>query len=179
MLKIYIQGLKDGIYDVDISSPVNQIPEMFDEFFGNVDFKGKLRIIGKRYAVTGTAVCKAKMICDLTLSEFVEEISAEFKASYHAVEHLSAHIVESEKDSLNEHFIKDDDKHLNISDEVAEELAVNLPMKRVAPEFRGKSFEEIYPEYTQPKAEKKKKKLNDEEVDDRWAPLKSLKYKKN
>jgi len=179
MLKIYIQGLKDGVYDIDISSPVSQIPGMYDEFFGNVDFSGKLRILGKRYAVTGKAVCKAKLICDLTLSEFIEEISVDFKSSYLAVEHISSLGVDITDNNLNEHFIKDDEKYINISEDVSEELAVNLPMKRITPDFRGKSFEEIYPEFTQPKFESRKKKISDGEVDDRWAPLKELKFKKN
>lgn len=179
MLKIHIQGLKDGIYDVDIESDARKIPDMFEEFFGIVSFKGQLRILGKRYTITGTASCMAKLLCDLSLQDFEEEIQTEIKTAYRAIENLATHSVDRDETEMNEYFIKDDEKFIDISSEVREELAVHLPMKRIAPEYRGKSFDEIHPELTAGMAPKKKKKLTDEEIDDRWGPLKSLKFKKN
>lgn len=172
MLKVFIQGLKDGVYDVDLSAPVSQIPLIFEEYTGNVTFKGKLRILGKRFAVTGTAECDALLLCDLSLMEYTEKIKVDIKASYLADDTLYA-LKDSIDPDSRENIIREDDKYIDITDDVREELAVSLPMKRVAPEFAGKSFEDIYPEFSAKKENKGKSK--GEEVDDRWAPLKNLK----
>ncbi len=179
MLKIFIQGLKDGLYDVDISSPVDEIPGMSEEYFGDVTFSGEMRILGKRYTVSGNAVCKAKMVCDISLIDFEDVITVEFKNSYLALESMTSHKIDKGDTDIHEYFIKDDEKFINISEEVREELFVNLPMKRIAPEFRDKSFEDIHPELSVGKVTSKKKKLVDEDIDDRWGPLKSLKFKRN
>jgi len=48
-----------------------------------------------------------------------------------------------------------------------------LPMKRIAPHYRGKSFEDIYPQFS---AERPKNAKN-KEIDERWSALKKLKNK--
>lgn len=179
MLKVFIQGLKDGEYDIDLSGPVEKITEITEEFFGNIEFKGKLRKIGRRFAISGKAVCMAKMNCDLTLVEFEELIETEIKISYIAVDNLLAHSEETNDKEINEYFISDDEKYIDLSQEIREELIVNLPMKRIAPENRNKSFDEIFPEFTGKKESKKIQKSKEELLDDRWAPLKNLKIENN
>lgn len=178
MLKIFIQGLKDGEYDVELSSPVEKIPDIFEEFFGNVEFKGKLRIIGRRYTVTGKASCNIKLTCDLTLSDFNELIETDIKVAFRSVDNNLSHVNDKMEKEINEYFISDDEKYLDLNKEIREELEVNIPMKRIAPEFRGKTFEDIFPEFSNEKKETKRKSSPDE-IDDRWAPLKNLKLKKN
>ena len=62
---------------------------------------------------------------------------------------------------------------IDITEEIREELAVNLPMKRIAPEFEDKEFEEIFTEYTNKKNPAIADKVSI--IDERWAPLKNLK----
>ena len=45
-------------------------------------------------------------------------------------------------------------------------------MKRIAPEFRDKNFEDIFPQFSGKKSSKKSK---DKEIDDRWSALKNIK----
>ena len=59
------------------------------------------------------------------------------------------------------HIIRDDELFIDLSDEVRQELALSLPMKRIAPEFRDKEWEDIAPEVAT-------------EIDDRWKALKGL-----
>lgn len=179
MLKIFIQGLKDGEYDIEASSPVSKIPEIYPEFFGDVEFSGKMRILGRRYTITGTASCNAKLICDLTLTEFEEKISADIKVSFEAVDTSERQKFEKIEGDYSQYEIDEDEKYLDLSDEIKEELEVSIPMKRIAPQFRDKAFEDIYPEFSSKAQPSKGKKIKPEDVDDRWAPLISLKNKKN
>jgi uncharacterized metal-binding protein YceD (DUF177 family) len=173
MINIYIHGLKNGLYDIDLTVPVKEVKDMYPEFFGDIEVKGKLRIINRRYSFSGTAECQAKLICDISLTEFVENITTDINASFLADTNMFLQSNNEESDDNREHVIHEDDKYIDISLEVREELAVHLPMKKIAPEYRDKKFEEIFPEYS---AEgKKKKKAKSDEIDDRWAALKNLK----
>ncbi len=178
MLKILVKGVKDGEYDIDISSPVEEIEGFFPEFFGEVRFRGKLRILGKRYTVEGIAQCEAQLVCDLSLEEFTETISAQISTSFYANNELYYETKDISEDLRQnpEHIIHEDDKYIDISEDVRQELALHLPMKRIAPQFRGKSFEEIYPQYSADAKPKKTKKINKDEIDERWNELKKLKF---
>ncbi len=176
MLRIMIQGIRDGEYDVDISSPTNEIEGFFPEFVGDVRFVGKLRILGKRYTVVGEAECDAQLVCDLSLEEFTEHIKVNIATSflannelYYSIQTLSDELKEAEV-----HIIHEDEKYLDISDDVRQELAIHLPMRRIAPKYRDKSFDEIYPEYSV-ENHTKESKTTPELPDERWAPLKKLK----
>jgi uncharacterized metal-binding protein YceD (DUF177 family) len=174
MLKVFIQGLKDGMYDVDVKCDASMISELSPEYFGDINLLGKLRIIGKRYAVTAKVLAQAKLECDISLEEFIEKIEVEIKSSFFADNNLFYLNGESDIIEKEEHIIHEDDKYLDLTNDIREELIVNLPMKRIAPSYRGKSFEEIHPEISDSKkvAEKKTK---DSLEDDRWSALKNLK----
>lgn len=60
--------------------------------------------------------------------------------------------------------IREDATHIDLSEDVRQELAVHLPMKRVAPQYRDRSFEELYPQYA----------ARPEPLEDPWAPLRKL-----
>jgi len=175
MLKILVKGIKDGEYDIDISSPVNEIEGFFPEFFGDVRFRGKLRILGKRYTVEGIAECEAHLVCDLSLEEYTETISVQISSSFYANNELyfSMKGISEELRETPEHIIHEDDKYIDISEDVRQELAIHLPMKRIAPHYRGKSFEDIYPQFSANTTRKTKNK----EIDERWSVLQKLRNK--
>ncbi len=175
MLKILVKGIKDGVYDVDISSPVEEIEGFFPEFIGEVRFVGKLTILGKRYTVVGTAECDARLICDLSMEEFVEHLKVEIATSFLANNELyySRATLEDSLQEAEVHIIHEDDKYIDISDDVRQELAINLPMKRIAPKYRGKSFEDLYPQYSV--ASGNSQRSANDESDERWSALKKLK----
>lgn len=178
MLKILVKGIKDGEYDIDISSPVEEIEGFFPEFFGEVRFRGKLRIVGKRYAVEGIAECEAHLVCDLSMEEYTETISVHISSSFYANNELyyASKGISEELRETSEHIIHEDDKYIDISEDVRQELAIHLPMKRIAPKYRGKSFEDIYPQYSADAPKKKSKSKKPEEIDERWSELKKLKF---
>jgi uncharacterized metal-binding protein YceD (DUF177 family) len=169
MIKIYIQGIKDGVYDVEQEIPVSDVPEIYPEFFGNISLKGKLRKFADRYTFTGTAECSANFICDISATEYSDVVTAEINTSY-LMDSKQRNNKHSDAENPEEgvKLIAEEDKFIDLSDDVREELAVNIPMKKVAPQFSDKSFEEIFPEYS---ADSKVK--ND--IDDRWSILNKLK----
>ena len=172
MIRIYIQGIKDGIHDVALEVPVEEVPSMFSEFIGKIRFKGNLRKISNRYYITGTAECNSILVCDRTLTEYEEKITAEIQLTFISENTLIKTHSNPQTDSL-ERVINGDDKYIDITDDIREELAVSLPMKRVAPQFRDKEFDEIYPQFSSKK--KANKKTKTEITNDYWTPLKNLK----
>lgn len=177
MLKILIQGLKDGIYEIKQVTNANSIPDIFSEFIGEINLQGHLRKLGNKYTFSGTAECNAVLICELSLVEFNELIVADINACFIA-DNSMLKLKDKNSNNYNEYIISEDDKYIDLTDEVREELAVNLPMKRVAPQFRDKSFEELYPMYaanSQNKNNSNKKKKKSE-IDDRWESLRKLKF---
>ncbi len=175
MFNIFIQGLNDGEHKVDMQVPVEEVPEMFEEYFGEISLKGKLKKIGSRYTLFAVAQCNARMMCDISLEEFIETINVEVNLSFVAESKQTsdsrrqATVKKNEKQEPVGVELSADGKYADIAGDIREIFAVNLPMKRVAPEFRDKDFKEIFPEYTS-EANNPKSDL----VDERWAPLNKI-----
>ena len=170
--------MSDGIHAVELTIPVEKVKGMFPEFFGNVTVNGQIQKLGSRYTFTGTAQCLARLICDRSLEEFEELISAPLTVSFLAnTELIKAAEGTSSKDETVK-LVREDQKELNITDEVIEELAVNIPMRRIAPEFRDKDLSELYPNIAAKDAtDPSDDSLKEDEIDERWAALKKLKNK--
>lgn len=171
MIRIYIQGLKDGEYPIDSRCQASEIPDMFPEFEGDVQFTGSMKIIGKRVYIEGKASSNADLVCDRTLAKFKKLIEAEIKIDFL----LKGNSIRDKNKDVQEEIraIYEDEKYIDISAIVREELALHLPMRRIAPEFENKELDEIYPELAQKESYKAKDKFNI--IDERWAPLKNIK----
>jgi len=164
MLKIAIQDLKDGNSDVSLSVQVSEIPYMFPEFFGLISLSGVLIKSGKHYSFNGIASCDAQLICDRSLVKFTEKITAPITVSYLADTQV---FLLSENGNEDIHIIREDESFIDLSDEVREELALHLPMKRIAPQCRNKELEENINETS--------RTINKEQiVDERWSTLKNI-----
>lgn len=167
MLKVFIQGLKDGVYEVEVECPVEQIADMFPEFSGIVRAKGSMRILGKRHTINVVAECEAKLVCDISLEEYTENITATLDVAYIADEELFTIGADSDIAAAEERIIHPDNKYIDITEEVREELCVNLPLKRIAPAYRDQDLAEIFPDLVQDNTSAP--------IDDRWANLKNIK----
>lgn len=171
MIKIDITGMKDGKYDLSIEAPVDKMNCIVEEFFGDVKLKGTIKKISNRFTFTAKAEVQARMICDRSLKEFVENIETDVKLSF--IADTKAYL--ENKGKINEDIdsdilIREDVKYINITSEVIELLALQMPMKRIAPEFRDKELEEIFPELSGEIFKNEK-----DVIDDRWSKLKNLK----
>lgn len=168
MIKIDISGMADGEYEFNLKTPLKTVECHFEEFFGEISSHVIVTKLKNRYNVKVHAEAPARMICDRSLKEFEEKITADFELVYKADTKLfleAGHNIENDKEIL----IREDYKYIDISSVVVEHLALKLPMKRVAPEFRDKDIDEIYPEISSDKIKK------GETIDERWSKLKNIK----
>lgn len=164
MLKIPIQGLKDGNSDILLTTNTSEISGIFPEFFGEISLSGVLDKTGKRYTFNGNATCNAKLVCDRSLTEFVEVIRTPIAVSYLA--DTEVFLLQDSDTDVSNYIIREDEPFIDLSTEVSEELALHLPMKRVAPEFRDKKLEEILPDAAVDSI--------NEQIDERWSALKNI-----
>ena len=167
MIDIFIQGMNDGQSDVDLNFPVSSVPELNKEFFGDIHIEGILRKLGNRYSLEVDVSCKAKLICDRSLEEYEDEITGKLKLSF--ISDATLLKMNDNKVSDEEIIISSDDKNIDITNEVKEILIINIPMKRIAPQYRRKDFEELFPQYAS------KTIKDDDIIDERWEVLKNLK----
>lgn len=172
MLKVRVHGIKDGLHEIDETADVSTIEDIFPEFIGQIELKGNLRKLGKRFSFSGTAECQALLLCDISLTEYREMIKTDIKISFIADTELYLLQGENEYNEKDEYAIRDDEEYCDLTKEVCEQLSLKLPMKRIAPNLRDKKFEEIYPELA---ADSENAGKKEEQLDDRWAALKKLK----
>lgn len=168
MLTIFIRGLENGTHPVALSTPAEDIPYMFPEFYGDVVVKGELQKLGNKYFITGSAECAARLICDISGEEYSENVRVELRLHYIANTDMYL-LRRDDSDGEQPYYIHEDDKDIDITDDVRQELAVHLPMKRVAPACRDKDFTEVHPSVADTS--------DSEEVEDeRWAKLKNIRF---
>ena len=173
MLLISIKGLSDGAYPIEESVECYAIENFFEEFFCVIRVAGTLRKHGKRYIIQATASAKARLLCDISGEEYDEDVVADFSLEYVA-DTTIANLHYGTLDAEQPYYIREDDLQIDISDELRQELAVHLPLKRVAPQYRGKDFTEIYPDYSADAAASS----TDTPIDPRWAALQSISFDK-
>lgn len=174
MLKILISSLRDGSNDISLDCLVEEIDNIFGEFFGTVSFKGVVKKVRDKYAIKGTASCSAKVLCDLSNEEYIEFVETEMELSFIQNSLMANEIELSGADTaLGEHYLHDDVMYLDLTSEVGEALSVALPLKRIAPKYKDKDIREIYPDLDLNKEET----VDDDSVDPAnspWAVLKKL-----
>jgi uncharacterized metal-binding protein YceD (DUF177 family) len=151
MLKISILGMEDGDHVIHSSCDAKSIPDMFPEFIGNVTINGTIRKQGKRLILNATASCMSLLICDVSGEEFEQKIEASIVQYFR----LDTQIfnLQEEGENGDEIILRDDEEFIDITEEVRQELAIHLPMKRVSPAYADKSFEALHPELLDKKEE--------------------------
>lgn len=150
MLHQDIRQMQDGTREVSLECPADEIPGMFPEFAGSiVRCTGTLRKIGKRFLFNLEARATAHLECDLSLEEFDEEIVTQFEILFIADTELRllAGISGDEPyiTDRDERIIRSDSVEIDLTEDVREELCTSLPLKRVAPQYRGKDISDIFP----------------------------------
>ncbi|MCU0426300.1 MAG: DUF177 domain-containing protein [Candidatus Kapabacteria bacterium] len=173
MVIVSIKGLTDGKYPVEAAEEVSAMEYVAPEFFGTVSITGTLRKHGKRYLMDISAQAPAKLLCDVSGEEFEETIQASFSLEYIANTML-ANLNADKTDLEPPFYIREDDTTIDITDEVRQELSISLPMRRIAPQYRDKDFEQVFPQFSENAA--KTNADGEPETDPRWAALKSIKF---
>ncbi len=169
VLVIELQGLQAGKQSISIEAPASEIPDMFPEFKGIVTVAGTVEKFENKYILSLQARCVAHLVCDRSSEEYEEEIVVPIAVTFIKNSELYAQ-QKLEADPEPPFYIHDDAKYLDITDYVRQELALHLPMKRVAPWYRDKELEDIFP-FLQRQARER-----EQQIDERWSVLRKLKF---
>lgn len=175
MMIVSIKGLADGKYPIEATEESSAMEYIAPEFFGTVSVTGTLRKHGKRYLMEITAQAPAKFLCDISGEEYEETIQAHFPLEYIANTML-ANLNADKTDLEPPFYIREDDTKIDITDEVRQELSISLPMRRIAPQYRDKDFEQVFPQFGENAT--KTDSNGEPEIDPRWAALKSITFDK-
>ncbi len=168
MLKIFTQSLKNGTHQIEIFDDVNNLNWEAIEFFGEVKVIGKISKVDNRMTLRAKAICNAKLICDWSLEEY--DFLAESEFELEIIESLILVKEAGTEIDDNKVVIQKEDKDLDISQRVYEELVLALPMKRVSPKFDGMSFEEVFEKYSV----SSNKKVEENNTHQLWSVLKNI-----
>ncbi len=163
MFKIYIQDLVIGSNKIEQSEPSSIFGETLEKFVGDVKVKGKLIKLANHYNLDVTINASLILKCDLTLEDFTEEITANLNVN------IFDTIAGNKLGDEEAIYLDKDQKYIDITDKIYEEIILAIPMKKVAPEVRGKSLEEIFPNLVN----------NDSPVNNTWDALKNIKLINN
>lgn len=146
MIRLPINGLSNGDHTIAVTVAVEHVESIFPEFVGDVHINGVLSKVGKKIVLDLVACGTARLTCDYSLEIFDEHIEAMFSLAYLQDTELflrqpnqQQHI---EDDPYALRLLREDDTFVDITTDVAEELSVRLPIKRVAPQFRHMTFAE-------------------------------------
>lgn len=170
MITISTKGLNDGKHEIDFSVPSGDVEHLPEEFVEDVEISGNLTKLGKRYNFEGSVTCSANLLCDRSLEVYEEQISNELK--WTCLEDSDIYREKIDDEYIpGELYALEEDHAIDITKEVIEQLIVAIPMKKVAPAYRGKDIEEIYPEHSAGSEQS-----DDNEIDDRWSKLKKIKF---
>ncbi|MCX7930171.1 MAG: DUF177 domain-containing protein [Chlorobi bacterium] len=146
MVRIPINGLSNGEHPIALVVPVTEVDGIFPEFIGDIRVSGVLHKTGKKLVLQLAVQGTAHMTCDYSLEQFNEAIEAEFALSF--VQDTELYLRQPnpqqriDDDPYALRILREDDTFVDLTSDIAEELSVRLPIKRVAPQFRHMSFAE-------------------------------------
>ncbi|MCX6139818.1 MAG: DUF177 domain-containing protein [Candidatus Kapabacteria bacterium] len=174
MIAIQIVGLREGNHPFSAETDSSKIAGLSPEFFGVIRTNGVLKKLGSRYVVDGESVATARLVCDRSLEEYEETISASFSIVFEVDHVLAAQQKgrEGELDDEETRGIREEDKVIDITEDVRQVLTVAIPFRRVAPTYRDKTLNEIHSSNWERDSEDVDLP---NEVDDRWSALAKLK----
>lgn len=164
-ISLSLIAIKDGDHPFEHEVDARSIPGLSDEFQGSVSVTGVLQRLGKRLHIQATITANAHLLCDRSLEEYVEVLTPTISLEYRIDNELAAQQVGTDVEPDEVHGIRDDHNHIDITDDVRQELQLSLPMKRVAPAYRDLELEELHPELNE---------HAEPPTDDRWAALRKL-----
>jgi len=172
MISLDIVGLREGNHPFKIQSTAHEIPLLPGEFSGLITVEGVLQKHGRRYTIDASVSGMAHFTCDRSLEEFDEEISAEISLAYVIDPALAAEQAGKAQDMDEEvvRGLREEDKRIDITEDVRQVLTVAIPLRHVAPAYRDTPLEQIHPTLSDPG-----KNDGTGLVDDRWEALLKLK----
>ena len=164
-LQLSISGLEEGSrrYAVTVHSSV--IEGCAPEFAGDVSVEGTIRKLGVRYYVQLAITADATLVCDRSLETYTEPVERRIDVVFELDSTLAAEQEGVDLADVEIRGLFQDAQVIDVSDDVRQELALGLPMKRIAPQYRNQTIEEIFPDLQQ----------SEDQPETRWEVLNKLK----
>ena len=167
MLNIPIKYLEEGKNELEVYCTPKEL-DLPLEFKSEIKIIGYVEKFGWQLSIKAELDTELSLICDYTLEEFTESLSLNVNIIC-KLDNLSQEDKAIYAELDNFIFYKQDDNEIDIGDIIREDLLLNLPMKRVSPNYKDKNFAEIYPEYSAESIE------NQEDKPNPFAVLKNIK----
>lgn len=146
MLLVSIKNLDQGKSNLSLEARPKDL-ELGEEFIENIYLDGYIDKSGNQLNIKLNIITNLNLICDYSLENFSEKIEKEVMIIC-KLDNLTVEEKEYYKDFENFIFYKFDESEIDIADVIREELILTVPMKKISPKYRDKSFEELYPEYS-------------------------------
>lgn len=167
-VRISIAGFQRGSRAVHVEAHARDIPALGDEFQGELILDGSLRRVGNRIYVDVTVTSPATLQCDRSLEWYSDLVERHLELVYEINADLASEQRHADVSDVPIRGLSPDRQWIDLTDDVRQELMLGLPMKRVAPQYRDRELNEIYPA------------LNDadnsrsSQTEDQWAALRTL-----
>lgn len=171
MLLVPIKNLDQGKTNISLEARPKDL-ELGEEFIENIYLDGYIDKTSNQLNLKLNITTNLNLICDYSLDNFSEKIEKEVMIIC-KLDNISSEEKEYYKDFENFIFYKLDESEIDISDIIREELILTIPMKKISPKYRDKSFEELYPEYSA--SSEMNNKMDIEEKANPFAVLKNVK----
>jgi uncharacterized metal-binding protein YceD (DUF177 family) len=163
---VSLVGLASERRGFDVVVPAIEFPGLVPEYRRDVRVSGTVAKSGRKLHLQYTINTVADLVCDRSLEEYEEPISVVAALDYALDGELFARQQGTEVEPDEIRGLREDAQEIDLTDDVRQDLAIALPMKRVAPAYRDKEISELIPPGVSPSAE----------PDERWAALRNLKY---
>lgn len=161
MVKIRIIGIEEGQHR---NSFVIQADKLFgeqSEFIDEIEIETITKFMGGTIKVSIEYFAEAKLICDRSGEEFIEDIEGSYELifEFHAGVPEAVDVEDRERTEI-------EGNGLVIDELLRQELKLAIPLKKISPKFKDVDFDEIHPELS-----KEKDKENPT-----WNKLKNLNF---
>lgn len=170
MVLVPIQGMVDGTRTIDLAVTVDEVDGLSSDFVGTVVVEGAISRHGNRFTIAAELRATARLVCDRSLEVYDEAMVVDLDLAVVVDTALALQQQGMELADDDVLAIRDDDKAIDVTDVIRQELVVHLPMRRIAPAYRDKDFDALFPE----RASTDDATPSSDDVDDRWAALKRL-----
>ncbi len=162
-IAVSLVGFTSGQREFSMSVPASAIDGIVPEYQSEISITGVAVRQGRKIHVSYTVEANADLVCDRSLEPYQEKIIVQSDLSFALDSDLYHRQLNTEVEPDEVRGIREEATEIDLSDDVRQDLAVALPMKRVSPKYQDVPLTDIapLPSYNN-------------EVDERWEPLRKI-----
>lgn len=150
MFELRVIGLEEGKHPFEVVLEKGFSDNKEFEF-KDIVLKGEINVLVNKVGIKGSLKASVDLICDRSGKEFTHDISKEvdllFKFTQKGIELMD--------DDIDAELYKLNGNKLNITKLILEELFLEIPLKKISPEYQDIDFEKLFPKYSDDNKTKK------------------------